>query len=182
METLMVYTQNKNQYHTRIDVSNRNYNTINCRALQSRYAGILPNPNFVHKQVPYNQNPKHSIDLTRSSAVSIPRSISDSMSELVYSELWAGPAYSNSPPPSSLPIPSFSVKPKRSVSLDLHSVSDSDSDSDVDLSSLITRSAPSSPRSECFEMELFSNRDDDLVAATATKTLCRILNIDRIEN
>ncbi|MBA0686207.1 hypothetical protein Goari_013822 [Gossypium aridum] len=36
-----------------------------------------------------------------------------------YRELWAGPAYSNSPPPSSLPIPKFSLRVKRTVSLDL---------------------------------------------------------------
>ncbi|KAI3788168.1 hypothetical protein L2E82_00880 [Cichorium intybus] len=60
------------------------------------------------------------------------------MNELFYSELWVGPAYSNSPPPSSLSIPNFSVKQKRTVSLDLPSVSASG----VDLLTLISKFEP----------------------------------------
>jgi hypothetical protein len=37
---------------------------------------------------------------------------------LSFSELWAGPTYSNSPPPSSLLIPKFSLRPKRTMLLD----------------------------------------------------------------
>ncbi|URD94258.1 hypothetical protein MUK42_01524 [Musa troglodytarum] len=39
--------------------------------------------------------------------------------DLCFSELWAGPAYSDSPPPSSLPIPKYYLRQKRSVSLEL---------------------------------------------------------------
>lgn len=86
------------------------------------------------------------------------------------SELWAGPAYSYSPPPSSLPIPSFSVRPKRSVSLTLPDRVVSD----LDLN-LAAKSAPSSPTSDlskCSSGELFYSAD------SATKTLRRILNLD----
>lgn len=90
--------------------------------------------------------------------------------DFLYSELWAGPAYSNSPPPSSLPIPKFSVvRPKRTVSLELPS----GSASDIDLHP-IAKSAPASPTSErSFGPRDFFHSDD-----SATKTLRRILNLD----
>lgn len=84
------------------------------------------------------------------------------------SELWAGPTYSNSPPPSSLPIPKFSVKPKRTVSLDLPS-----SCPKIEMH-LMAKSAPCSPRRE------YSPSASDFLANadSATKTLRRILNLD----
>ncbi|KAK9281403.1 hypothetical protein L1049_004303 [Liquidambar formosana] len=85
-----------------------------------------------------------------------------------FSELWAGPAYSNSPPPSSLPIPKFSLKPKRTVSLDLPV-----SASDIEMHP-IARSAPPSPSRDPYT----SPRDFFLSADSATKTLRRILNLD----
>ncbi|KAJ6736128.1 hypothetical protein OIU85_018342 [Salix viminalis] len=89
---------------------------------------------------------------------------------LLFSELWAGPAYSNSPPPSSLPIPKFSMRPpKRTVSLD-SPVSDY---ADFDVQPTV-KSAPASPSREhspCI-------RDMFLSADSATKTLRRILNLD----
>lgn len=89
---------------------------------------------------------------------------------LPFSELWAGPAYSNSPPPSSLPIPTFSMRPpKRTMSLDLP-VSD-DADFDVQPTA---KSAPASPSRDHSP----STRDLLLSADSATKTLRRILNID----
>ncbi|KAL9357833.1 hypothetical protein Peur_051086 [Populus x canadensis] len=89
---------------------------------------------------------------------------------LPFSELWAGPAYSNSPSPSSLPIPKFSMRPpKRTVSLDLP-VSD-DADFDVQPTA---KSAPASPSREHSP----SIRDLLLSADSATKTLRRILNLD----
>lgn len=113
---------------------------------------------------------KQSNRITKSSSVSIPVGVRENtrefMNEFVCSELWAGPAYSTSPPPSSLPIPNFSIKPKRTVSLDLHSVSASD----VDLLALISKSAPTSPTSRG------RKGSDD----SATKTLCRILNLDMV--
>ncbi|KAL5712586.1 hypothetical protein ACHQM5_014744 [Ranunculus cassubicifolius] len=94
------------------------------------------------------------------------KSFSDDLS---YSELWAGPAYSNSPPPSSLPIPNFSLRQKRSVSLELpvrelamkvHPVS---------------KSAPSSPRGgSCPSPDNFLRSN----ASAATKDLRRILNLN----
>ncbi|CAK7346563.1 unnamed protein product [Dovyalis caffra] len=89
---------------------------------------------------------------------------------LPFSERWAGPAYSNSPPPSSLPIPKFSMRPpKRTVSLDLP-VSD-DTDFVVQPTA---KSAPASPAREHSP----SMRDLFLSADSATKTLRRILNLD----
>lgn len=91
--------------------------------------------------------------------------------EFSYSELWAGPAYSNSPPPSSLPIPKFFVPPKRTVSLDLPA----SSVSDIYLHP-IARSAPPSPKREHNNSarNLFHSAD----YSTATKDLRRILNLD----
>ncbi|XP_004290612.1 PREDICTED: uncharacterized protein LOC101301058 [Fragaria vesca subsp. vesca] len=85
-----------------------------------------------------------------------------------FSELWAGPAYSNSPPPSSLPIPKFSVRPKRTVSLELPS-----SVSAIEMHP-IAKSAPASPTREhsSSKRDLFHNAD------SATRTLRRILNLD----
>ncbi|KAJ4727449.1 Flocculation FLO11-like protein [Melia azedarach] len=88
-----------------------------------------------------------------------------------YSELWAGPAYSNSPPPSSLPIPKFSMRPKRTVSLDLPVTVDS---SDIEMHHPIAKSAPASPTRE----HIGCTRDMFLSADSATKTLRRILNLD----
>lgn len=84
------------------------------------------------------------------------------------SELWAGPTYSNSPPPSSLPIPKFTMRPKRTVSLDLPG-----SSPEIELR-IMAKSAPSSPNRErlCFTSDLFDNAD------SATKTLRRILNLN----
>lgn len=85
----------------------------------------------------------------------------------LFSELWAGPAYSNSPPPSSLPMPKFSLREKRSVSLDLPG-----SDPVVPLHP-IAKSAPSSPTRELSPAaELFGTVD------SATRNLRRILNLD----
>lgn len=91
-------------------------------------------------------------------------------SESPYSELWAGPAYSNSPEPSSLPIPKFSLRPKRSASLNLPS----SSASDVSFQP-VAKSAPPSPtryRTTSFSRDVV-NSDE-----FATKNLRRILNLD----
>ncbi|XP_010556780.1 PREDICTED: uncharacterized protein LOC104825992 [Tarenaya hassleriana] len=84
------------------------------------------------------------------------------------SELWAGPTYSNSPPPSSVPIPKFSLRQKRTVSLNLPS-----SDTLVDVRPF-AKSAPASPTREHSSSaeEFFLSTD------SATKTLRRILNLD----
>ncbi|KAE8720435.1 transducin family protein [Hibiscus syriacus] len=88
----------------------------------------------------------------------------------LYSELWAGPAYSNSPPPSSLPIPKFSLRMKRTVSLDLPAAAPV-----VDVHQT-AKSAPASPTRELSPSvaELFRSAD----SVSATKALRRILNLD----
>ncbi|KAI3993081.1 hypothetical protein MKX01_009824 [Papaver californicum] len=86
------------------------------------------------------------------------------------SELWAGPAYSNSPPPSSLPLPKFPLRPKRSVSLPVTS-----SDDKIDMIHQFAKSAPPSPTRESAKLDkndIFQSID------FATKDLCRILNLD----
>ncbi|XP_021281128.1 uncharacterized protein LOC110414328 [Herrania umbratica] len=90
----------------------------------------------------------------------------------LYSELWAGPAYSNSPPPSSLPIPKFSLRAKRTVSLDLPA-----SDPVIDVHPT-AKSAPASPTRELSPSvaELFRSAD------SATKTLRRILNLENTDD
>lgn len=92
-----------------------------------------------------------------------------SSGNISFSELWAGPAYSNSPPPSSLPIPKFSLRPKRTVSLDLPN-----SASDDMVMHPIAKSAPASPTRDCKpSTKAFFHSAD-----SATKTLRRILNLD----
>lgn len=101
---------------------------INCRSFEPG-SGILPTPplafSYHESESPrfYSQLPKPS---KRSNPISIsPRptskglNFSENCDEFAYSELWAGPTYSNSPPPSSLPLPKFSLHQKRSVSLEL---------------------------------------------------------------
>ncbi|KAK9055770.1 hypothetical protein SSX86_026855 [Deinandra increscens subsp. villosa] len=141
---------------------------------------------YVKKHVHSDQNPKHTKRITKSSSVPIPLNVKrvgysikdnlrDSLNDhFFYSELWAGPAYSNSPPPSSLPIPKFSIKPKRTVSLDLPSVSASD----IDLLTHVAKSAPPSPTREhkSSRRDLFNSEDE-----FATKTLRRILNLDMVD-
>lgn len=95
---------------------------------------------------------------------------SPSRENLSFSELWAGPAYSNSPPPSSLPIPKFSVKPKRTVSLELPMPA---LESDLNLQPM-AKSAPASPTRESGRPSVVFRRNDDF----ATKMLRRILNLD----
>lgn len=141
-------------------------------------------PSNVKKQFHSDQNPKHTKRITKSNSVPIPIDIKHvnysfkddirgSLNDnFFYSELWAGPAYSNSPPPSSLPIPKFSIKPKRTVSLDLPSVSASN----LDLLTPVAKSAPPSPTRDHHKSSRrdFFNSDDEF----ATKTLRRILNLD----
>ncbi|KAL9243070.1 hypothetical protein vseg_017001 [Gypsophila vaccaria] len=85
-----------------------------------------------------------------------------------FSELWAGPAYSNSPPPSSLPMPKFDMKPKRTVSLELPAF-----ESDLSLP-VMAKSAPASPTRGSIGSSNDFFGDGDF----ATKTLRRILNLD----
>ncbi|KAJ8547539.1 hypothetical protein K7X08_011125 [Anisodus acutangulus] len=141
------------------------FKEINCRTFESGQ-GLLPtplrscstpitkkgcSPSSSSSSIPVNchsEGLKKLKKSTPSSAISIPINIKNGANsikveylndEFAYSELWAGPAYSNSPPPSSLPIPKFTFKPKRTVSLELHG-----SPSDIDLP-MLAKSAPASP-------------------------------------
>ncbi|KAL7112918.1 hypothetical protein ACP275_04G031300 [Erythranthe tilingii] len=160
---------------------------INCRTFQSE-EGLLPTPfkscstktPVTKKAVPSfspktpsphgNENQKPSKKIAKPSTIPIPIAIDFDPKEGEYdfSERWAGPAYSNSPCPSSLPIPKFSMRPKRTVSLDLPKLA-----SEFDFHS-IAKSAPVSPTSERSPSpsDLFDFSD------SATKTLRRILNLD----
>ncbi|KAK4731965.1 hypothetical protein R3W88_024953 [Solanum pinnatisectum] len=172
------------------------FKEINCRNFESG-AGILPTPlkacstpvtkngyssSFCSKTPSppsLIQGKSHSEGQKKSKkSVSIPIDIKlggDSRmegslnDEFAYSELWAGPAYSNSPPPSSLPIPKFSVKPKRTVSLDLPTTSPFG----IDLPPF-AKSAPASPtRERSPSPGVLSDSTD-----SATQTLRRILNLE----
>lgn len=132
---------------------------------------ILKTPNVVGS---HSEGEKNSRNSGRSIAIPITlkgnnleKSFSDDLS---YSELWAGPAYCNSPPPSSLPIPKFSLRQKRSVSLE------------IPVSELgikfhpVAKSAPSSPRGgSCPSPDSFLR---STASAVATKDLRRMLNLD----
>ncbi|KAK4441659.1 hypothetical protein Salat_0500800 [Sesamum alatum] len=159
---------------------------INCRSFQSG-AGLLPTPSKVFS-APVTKNacssslsprtPSPSVNEShtcskrsaKSSTSPIPIKISfeSKEEEPHFSERWAGPAYSNSPPPSSLPLPKFFMRPKRTVSLDLPTLA-----SEIDMHP-IAKSAPASPTRgrSAFPSDWFDSAD------SATRTLRRILNLD----
>ncbi|XP_008804952.1 uncharacterized protein LOC103718082 [Phoenix dactylifera] len=183
METLVVVAQHRNQYYSR-DKSqisdrfgsspSRGFKGINCRAFQSG-AGILPSPPLFPSppeptspcfySEPHKQNRRSKPVPIKSLSSPKGTTFNDDFS---YSELWAGPAYSNSPPPSSLPIPKFSLRQKRSISLDLPV-----SPSGITLHPL-SKSAPSSPGRDSSS----SANGFFLNTATATENLRRILHLD----
>lgn len=96
-------------------------------------------------------------------------------------ENWAGPAYSNSPSPSSLPLPKFSMRQLRSVSLELLPSNNDEFGGAVTAATIAgSHSAPASPTRDAPEyspprakMQGFS-----LDVASATKNLRRMLNLD----
>ncbi|KAK7270282.1 hypothetical protein RIF29_23307 [Crotalaria pallida] len=192
METLVLVEQHKNQYynsrskpqgHARFDSSpSKHFRGINCRTFQSR-TGILPfplNPPTSPKTPSPTTPAKSKLDnkthgKTTPLTAPIPinakafRKETTFTEDVLFSELWAGPTYSNSPPPSSLPIPKFSVGPRRTVSLELPG----SSSPEIELRP-VAKSAPPSPgRENCS-----SARDLFVDADSATKTLCRILNLN----
>ncbi|KAM3373702.1 hypothetical protein P3S68_012416 [Capsicum galapagoense] len=125
----------------------------------------------------YSEDQKKSRKPGRSNTITIPfnlkgdvgsrneNSLSD---EFPFSELWAGPAYSNSPPPSSLPMPKLSLRPKRAASLEFPV-----SASDIDLRPF-AKSAPATPTRERSPSPgiVFDSID------FATETLRRMLNLE----
>ncbi|KAK7285322.1 hypothetical protein RJT34_20090 [Clitoria ternatea] len=196
METLLVVAQHRNQYysgskaqghHPRFGSSpSRDFRSINCRTFHTG-SGILPTPLKSYTSpssktplTPSNSN-KDNKTSCKTSPISTPvpinvkacgkeRTFSENVPDggVLFSELWAGPTYSNSPPPSSLPIPKFSVRPKRTVSLDLPR-----SCPEVEMHPH-AKSAPASPSREhsLSARGIFDNAD------SATKTLRRILNLN----
>ncbi|MQL93727.1 hypothetical protein Taro_026369, partial [Colocasia esculenta] len=188
METLVAVARHRN-YGSRgksqvsdgfIYSPSRGFRGINCRTFQSG-VGILPAPSdglasFVsprptkQRSSPFNSEPPKQA--RRSSPINIsPRPLRKGASlndDLYDSERWAGPAYSNSPPPSSLPMPKFSLRQKRSVSLEL-------SITDFGIETLAhARSAPPSPSrdSRSSPTDFLFNID------SATQDLRRILHLD----
>ncbi|KAI4340211.1 hypothetical protein MLD38_025072 [Melastoma candidum] len=169
METLVAVAQHRNQYYLR-DVNQRgqpkfeigsplpsqSFRELSCRTFQSG-VGLLPTP-FNDLPTPAavsNQTPGSGLKaILQGTPIAIPAKVRSVEKDegiirdellnrrVCYSELWAGPAYSNSPPPSSLPIPKFSLRSKRTTSLDLP-----DSAMAVDGFSVhyAAKSAPSSP-------------------------------------
>lgn len=197
METLVVLDEHRNEFYNRRaqgparfgSSPSRGFRGINCRTFQSGGVGILPTPlKAVTKRAcssspktpspsvnPHSEGSKKKVVKSKSIPIGI-KIRADLNKEgfffegFPYSELWAGPAYSNSPPPSSLPIPTFPLCSKRAVSLDLPEKSASDMNFHP-----VAKSAPSSPtrdHSICFSRSFFHSDD------SATKTLRRILNLD----
>ncbi|EPS72551.1 hypothetical protein M569_02211 [Genlisea aurea] len=149
---------------------------ITCRAFESG-GGLLPTPfSAFSDTTPVNtkaalraispsssENRKGPRRILKSRSVPVPIKFKFH-EDFLLSERWAGPAYSISPPPSSLPLPKFSVQSKRMISFDR----------EVDLLPM-AKSAPASPVRESssspgISLFEFSN--------SATKTLRRILNLD----
>jgi len=189
METLVVVAHHRNQCYPRSKPRDHaefgssspstDFRAINCRTFQTG-CGILPTPLNSHTS-PLSKSPKTPTTPSNTSktrcrttpnSAPVPidqrqeKSFGEHVSDggILLSELWAGPTYSNSPPPSSLPIPKFSVRPKRSVSLDLPGSCPA-----IQLQ-LHASSAPSSPRGD------HSPCGRDLFDS-ATMALRRILNL-----
>ncbi|VVB07043.1 unnamed protein product [Arabis nemorensis] len=169
----------------------KTFRQINCRTFQSG-VGLLPRPKrtsstpITKGALPKVQSPRspksvlpvfnpQSFESGRSSPIPITNSrgsqIRRCSSEFVdkrrsfsYSELWAGPTYSNSPPATSVPIPKFSLRQKRTVSLSFPIL-----DSVVDIREGV-KSAPVSPTS--------SSDNPFRSTVSATMTLRRMLNLE----
>ncbi|XP_062216742.1 uncharacterized protein LOC133916880 [Phragmites australis] len=151
--------------HFSLPQSIRCFQTGNCRLFHS---GILPSPPTPGARTyssPEPKTPKQQLHHGKkcSGAISISPSTSPPRPEL-----WAGPGFSNSPPPSSLPIPKFSLHQKRSVSLEFPPADRSDDEEVL----VHAKSAPSSPTAGS-GVSFFSDSD----TAIATENLRRILHL-----
>ncbi|KAL6005235.1 hypothetical protein ACLOJK_005797 [Asimina triloba] len=190
MGTVFVLEQHRNRHYSRnklyvtdgFSSPSGSFREINCRTFQSG-DGILPSP-FPLTPVKTSssvtvaiQESNYSVCRRTSSAIPInsklvdienPFSGDSSSTSSSYSERWAGPTYSNSPPPSSLPIPKFSLRQKRSISLD----------SPIPVCGFevqpVAKSAPPSPSGE----PASSSSMDFFLNTTATENLRRILHLD----
>lgn len=194
METLVVVAQHRNQYYTGNEPHylasfgsspSSDFREINCRTFLSG-SGILPTPlkasntpaikrtRSSPKPLPCAQSEGSKPHKKSSITTAIPINFEGSYrkmpfrDDLSFSELWAGPAYSNSPPPSSLPIPKFSLRDRRTISLDLPA-----SASDFKIYPM-AKSAPTSPVRE----HSSSSKDFAVTDDFATKDLRRILNLN----
>jgi len=181
MEALLVMPEQRNHRsggrrkssgpHFSVPPPSRGFRGMNCRSFHSGVCGgLLPSPppppartySSPEPKTPKQHQPRHSGKRSR------PISISPSTSPPSRPELWAGPAFSNSPPPSSLPIPTFSLRQKRSVSLELPPAERCD----VEVRPH-AKSAPSSPMGGS-RFDFFNDKD----TAIATENLRRILQLD----
>ncbi|CAL0320566.1 unnamed protein product [Lupinus luteus] len=190
METLVLVEQHKNQYyntrskprgHARFGSSpSKDLRSINCRTFQTR-TGLLPIPLRSPSTSPKTPSPTRSsksdnktYGKTTPMTTPIPINAKALRKEItftedaLFSELWAGPTYSNSPPPSSLPIPKFSVRPKRTVSLELPGPSSPE----IEMRPVAKSAPPSPSRDHSSTRHMFVNAD------SATETLRRILNLN----
>ena len=150
----------------------RGFRGMNCRSFHSgACVGLLPPARTYSSPEPktpkQQQQPRHGGKRSR------PISISPSTPPPYRPELWAGPAFSNSPPPSSLPTPKFSLRQKRSISLELPPVERPD---DVEVRPH-AKSAPSSPVGGS-GFDFFNDNE----TAIATENLRRILHLDITDN
>lgn len=178
MATLVVVAQHRNHGYSRSKAQltdrfgsspSRGFNRINCRTFQSGHGSFPTSPPFFpsYAHTMESKNPAFSSEPPKLRRSSSPIAIIQKQSpkpsnfsgELSCSELWAGPTYSISPPPSSLPIPKFSRPQKHSISLHLPV--------------LRSKSAPSSPIRASR-----SPSPDFFTTTSATENLRRILNLD----
>ncbi|CAN6305167.1 unnamed protein product [Urochloa humidicola] len=186
MEAVVVIPEQRNHHHRHSGARSkpsgphfsspppsRGFRAMNCRSSHSGgYGGVLPSPPPLPARTYSSPEPKTPKQQPcHGGKRSRPISISPSTSPPSRSELWAGPAFSNSPPPSSLPIPKFSLRQKRSISLELPPVERSD---DVQARPH-AKSAPSSPVGGS-GYEFF--KDNETASAIATENLRRILQLD----
>lgn len=189
METLVISEQRSHQLHHSgrrkkassasphflSPQSTRGYHAGNCRAFHSGITiGILPSPpaQGIARTCssPEPKTPKQQLRHGKKRGRAI--SISPSTSPPARPELWAGPGFCNSPPPSSLPIPKFSLHQKRSVSLEFPPADQSDEEVLVH-----AKSAPSSPTAGS-SVTFLSGTD----ATIATENLRRILHLEIKDN
>jgi hypothetical protein len=185
METLVISEQRRHQHHhstgRRKKASSgssqyssprsmRGFQAGNCRTFHSGITmGIMPSPPVPRAYSPEPKTPKQlHHGKKHSRAISISPSTPPTRPEL-----WAGPSFSNSPPPSSLPIPVFSLHQKRSVSLEFPPADRSGGEDVL----VHAKSAPSSPAAGS-GVSFFN----DCGTAIATENLRRILHLNIADN
>ncbi|KAF8720554.1 hypothetical protein HU200_023810 [Digitaria exilis] len=186
MEAVMVIPEQRNHHHRHPGARcrssgphfsspppSRGFRGMNCRSFHSGgYMGVLASPpppptrtySSPEPKTPKQQQPRHGGKRSR------PISISPSTSPPSRLELWAGPAFANSPPPSSLPIPKFSLRQKRSISLELPPVEHSDVE--------VRPHAKSAPSSPVGGSGYGFFNENETASAIATENLRRILQLD----